>query len=456
MAKPYSQLGHLERKRIEEGLNMGLSFTKIAEGIGRSTSTVSREVFSNRIRKRFFVVDRRHCKEAKHCQRKGICKEKCPYKGRELCSECTHKACTEVCPVFKLSSVCPKLNCAPWVCNGCARKGICKRRKKDMWLYLSDAADAASASRRKDARCGIDMDPQDAACAIEAIHEHISRGLSPYEISIALKDTVGKSPSTIYRWIERGYGDMCNLELERKVGFKKRKAHARKVPTRHTSKRCHDEFLKLDDDIRATRLEMDTVLGKRGDEKCILTLYHVPTKFQFALLLEEKTEDAVLKALKMLKDTASENLINSLFRLVLTDNGSEFANEYRLSRMLGERRGDPLRLYFCDARASQQKASCEKNHTELRQILRKGAISFDELNEHDLAVVMSHANSNPRASLCGSSPIKMFLAMFGSDGKDLLDSFGVECIPTENLTLKPWILNIERERRGEDEIKIKQ
>lgn len=454
MAKPYKHLSFIERKRIEEALDVGYSFRRIADELSRSPSTIAHEVYENRIRKHIKIINKRHCSQRKVCDIKGLCKTSCPYGGNELCSECIHIPCIDVCPRYERLSYCERLNSAPWVCNGCKRRRICHTHKSDQWLYLANAADAAVRARRSEARRGIDMDPDEADRAFNIIHDHLRRGLSPYEISIACKDMVKKSRSTIYRWIDEGFGDMCNLELERKVGFKKRRKHPKKASTKHTSKRAYDEMMKLDEEVRLARIEMDTVLGKKYDDKCILTLYHVLTRFQFALLLREKTQEEVLCALKMIKGACSKELFCHLFTLTLTDNGTEFADEYRLSRALGEKRGGPIHLFYCDVRASNQKGSCEKNHTELRQIIPKGSIAFDSLNEKDMAVLMSHANSNPRETLCGRSPIAMFKAMFGKDGEELLDALGVEEIPLDKLTLKPWILNIDRDKRGEEPLQM--
>lgn len=110
-----------------------------------------------------------------------------------------------------------------------------------------------------------------------------------------------------------------------------------------------------------------------------------------------------------------------------------------------------MHLFYCDLRQSQQKGSCEKNHTELRQILPKGLFCFDDLNRKDMAVVMSHLNSNPRGSLGGKTPIEMLKFVYGDkSAQTVLDAFGIEEIPRDNLTLKPCILNQERRERGEE------
>lgn len=450
MAKPYKQLSFLERQQIEEGLDAGYSFRRIADLLDRSASSIAREVKQNRIRKRFKAIDRRHCSIRKECTISGLCKDKCPYKGEELCSQCTHRLCTEICERYKSHSGCSTLNCAPWVCNGCRRRRSCRVHGSEQWIYDAKSADIASRTRRCDSRRGIDMEPDKAFENIALIKDGLSRGLSPYEMSVCFKGRLAISQSTIYRWIDHGYGDMANIELERKVGFKVRKHHKKKLPTRHTLKRSYERYLGLAKHIQASHCEMDTVIGNRSDDQCILSLYLCPTHFQFFLLLKEKTEDEVIEKLTQLRKVAGKELFERMFLCVLTDNGAEFADEGRLARTFLERRGGDIRLYYCDVRASEQKGQCEKNHTELRQILPKGSVSFDELCPRDMSVLMSHVNSNPRASLCGASPIALFKAMFGDAGCDLLDAYGIEEITADELILRPIILNIERDRRGED------
>ncbi len=75
---------------------------------------------------------------------------------------------------------------------------------------------------------------------------------------------------------------------------------------------------------------------------------------------------------------------------------------------------------------------------------------FDELTCADMVVLMSHVNSNPRASLGGKSPIQMLRFVYGDDDANaLLDAFGIYGVNRDELTLKPEILDIERAKRGE-------
>ena len=110
-----------------------------------------------------------------------------------------------------------------------------------------------------------------------------------------------------------------------------------------------------------------------------------------------------------------------MFRAVLTDNGAEFSDEAAIAALLGEGPGE-TRLFYCDPRRSDQKGACERNHVEIRKLLPKGAgIRFDRLAPADLALAMSHVNSEPRGALGFATPARAFRAMLGEDAAVLLD-----------------------------------
>lgn len=107
-------------------------------------------------------------------------------------------------------------------------------------------------------------------------------------------------------------------------------------------------------------------------------------------------------------------------------------------------------VFYCDARQSQQKGGCERNHVELRKILPKGrGISFDRLGGRDCAVLMSQLNSEPRPSLGGMCAIDMLLAALGADGRELLGALGVEKVAYEELDMTVGAIDAARRGRGE-------
>ena len=242
---------------------------------------------------------------------------------------------------------------------------------------------------------------------------------------------------------------MCDLDLRRKCGYKPRSRAMPPKPASHGEARSFSAFMGLPEEERAAACEMDTVVGLKADRQCLLTLYPRPFKLQLALLMPEKTADAVREQLDAL-EKAAPRAFERLFRLVLTDNGPEFADCAGLERSALAGGGERGSVYYCDVRQSQQKGGCERNHVEVRKILPKGrGISFDRLSERDCAVLMSHLNSEPRPALGGMCAIDMLLAALGDDGRELLDALGVEKVPYGELDMTVGAVEADRRRRGE-------
>lgn len=126
---------------------------------------------------------------------------------------------------------------------------------------------------------------------------------------------------------------------------------------------------------------------------------------------------------------------------MLTDNGAEFSDEAAVAALLGEGPGE-TRLFYCDPGRGDQKGACERNHVEIRKLLPKGAgIRFDRLAPADLALAMSHVNSEPRGALGFATPARAFRA--------LLEAYGVEDVPMDELDLTPGLIERARAERGD-------
>jgi IS30 family transposase len=239
---------------------------------------------------------------------------------------------------------------------------------------------------------------------------------------------LGISKRTFYRWVELGYG-FCNLDLPKKVCYKKRKSEKEVRPRIDFSNRTYSDFSNLDEQVRLSAFEADCICGVKTDSKAILTLLHKRTHFQIGILLEKQDSAHVISAIDFI-ESVSSGRFRDLFATILADRGSEFLD------ILGiEREGKRKRcsLYFCDPRSPHQKGQCEKNHVEVRKILPKGT-SFDELDSADIAEVFSHVNSTPRTSLGGISPIELAFSIFP---KSLFEETGLRHIPLNELCLKP-------------------
>lgn len=447
MAKDYRQLSLYDRQGIEEGLDAHRTISEIARAIGRSPSTISREISQNSAcpdGKRRLMP----CGYRASCAKTGVCGSGC-HSRHTLCRDCLPVECREVCDDYRATGACARVKRPPHVCNGCPRLGHGCQRPSRM-VYRARKADALSRERRSSSRAGVNMDKERFLSTCSLIQGALKRGLSPYEISVTYDGVLSLSPSTIYRWVEAGYGGLMSLDLERRVRFRPRRTHGPKKATSHSQRRSYECFSCLPEEVREGRCEMDTVIGRAVDHHLLLTLYLARCHLQLVLLLRERTSAETVRALGALRRICGEELFHRLFGCVLTDNGEEFADEQGIGRVLGERGPKDVRLFYCDPRQSQQKGRCEKNHSELRQILKKGLFAFDELDERDLAVVMSHANSNPRKSLGGKTPIELFAFLYGREGQALLDALGIEAIDPAHLVLKPEILDRERRARGKE------
>lgn len=408
----YFRLTKAERVSIERALEVKQSARSVARNLGRSPSTITDEVKRNRT------------------VYKG------PGKGERVVSVPSDQV------------ICPKLEVWPWVCNGCAYRRIGCSRK---WRceYTSVRAQVLADAQLRDARKGVNHTEEDFDQIMALIRSDVSRGLSPSQIAHERSSKLKIAPSTIYRWIARGYGGMCNIELRRQVGYKPRQGTSELKPTAHGAERSYAAFTKLSEEHRARACEMDTVIGRTRDSQCILTLYLRPCKVQLMLLLPAKSSSAVAAALDMLESAIGKPLFQRLFGLILTDNGAEFAQCEMLERstVKGKAR---TKVYYCDVRQSQQKARCERNHVELRKLLPKGkGISFDNLRGQDMAVCMSHLNSEPRHSLLGSTPLSLLKGILLQDADTLLDALGITEVPYADLILTPEAINKARRKRGE-------
>ena len=348
-----------------------------------------------------------------------------------------------------LSAACPRLAAWPRCCNGCGRYRAIGCKRRPHVFYEARAAQLCADSVLVSSRRGIDADEPAAAARLEAIRGCLRRGLSPEQMAARNGGPVDLSPSTIYRWVAAGYDGMTNMELRRKVGYRPRRRAPAASATRHSPRRSYAAFLGLGEDACAAAWEMDTVEGAREDSACLLTLLHRPSRLQLALPLAAKDAESVAAALGDIREVLGADGMGRVFRAVLTDNGTEFSDERAIADLVGEGPGE-TRLFYCDPRRSDQKGACERNHVEIRKLLPKGrGLRFDRLVPADLSLAMSHVNSEPRGALGFATPARAFRAMLGDDAAALLEAYGIEDVPIDELDLTPGLIARARAERGD-------
>jgi len=211
------------------------------------------------------------------------------------------------------------------------------------------------------------------------------------------------SQSTVYRWLKEGKLSASPFAFPRVVKFKPRKKKTIATPRVVRVNREFNDFKAfcLSEGINSW-IEMDCVEGQKGG-KVLLTFTQTSTNFFFAYLINKQTAQAVVDVFQRLRENFKKHQLsfNDLFLVLLTDNGSEFANADEIEN------DKEINLFYCDPGRSDQKARIEKNHTLLRDFLPKGT-SFDELTQNDINIICSHINSVKRKSLNGKTAYEAF------------------------------------------------
>ena len=301
---------------------------------------------------------------------------------------------------------CEKLNHTPFVCNGCDTKHSCRKTRYE--YYAKDANNDYN-ELLVNSRVGIDMQCDEFNNLNNIIKEDIEKGHSFSMIVNNHKSEISKSKRTLYNYLEKGYLDIGNIDLPRKVRYKARKKKEDEPKIRKSKireGRTYQDFLKYKEDFfiengyDASIVEMDTVVGpNKENESCILTLLFRTSNFLMIFKLEHKTMECVDNVFNYLKDTLRLDLFSELFQIILTDNGSEFFNPDYI-----EYNGPfpKTRLFYCDPRQSQQKGKIEVAHEYIRRYIPKGN-SFNNISQEQLTEMCNHINSVPRDLFKGVS-----------------------------------------------------
>ena len=423
-----------ERELIEEYLrdfgNGFINFKVIAESLAKDPSTISKEIKLHRQKHKasgFNNITFNLCQNKFTCTKTNVCDTKCNLK----CSQCEH--CNQFCEDFK-KMVCPKLSNPPYVCNNCNTRQSCKYEK---YFYRAKTAHKDYLQLLKGSRKGLNMTYTELLNYRQIVKSGISKDQSLYHIKNSNPE-IPFDVSSIYRHITKGvFDDINDIDLIRKVKLKPRVKTV--TQARNESLRCKgrtfEDFLKFMEEYPFTPvLEMDTVIGKRDEEKTLLTMLHRDSYLFLAKLLPNKTNFAVIQAIDEICYHLGLELFKETFPVILTDNGSEFHNPELIEfDNEGNRR---CYLFYCDPMRSGQKGMLEQTHTLLRRVLPKGT-SFENLTQDKVTLIVNHINSYKRKIINGFTPFERSKVTIK---KKVLEAFQLVEIPAQQVTLNPSLL----------------
>lgn len=351
------------RMLIEQLIKLGYGAGKIADAISCNISTISREVKNNRIT------------------------------GSSKLLECD------------------KTKRFPFVCNACKSKAQCKKRK---YYYNYKKAQEKHNYLLHHSRMGIDMSIDEIDYWNDYFLDKIKNKNQPIlHLFNSIENEFPKSIQTFYNYVHKGYFSNINDEmLPRSYSYKPRKRKEEQVQIRIENSirkgRTIEDFYKyIEEHPKANIVEMDTVIGKFEDKRCIMTLYFRNSKLMLMFLIQKYKPQEVKKVFKNLCKTLGDEVFKKMFEVILTDNGWEFSKpeEIEVNEITGEKM---INIFYCEPYSSWQKGGIERNHEFIRYIIPKG-ITFDNLTKQNIIDMMNNINNVTRKSLNYETPYSLFL-----------------------------------------------
>ncbi len=425
------QMDLTERLAIETGLCRGESFKRIANKLGRHPSTISHEVLTNRTHIRATYHAGKDCNKARQCARTGMCgasHDACNHK----CKFCREFDCRTVCESY-VSMVCHKPDRPPYVCNTCRDRKLCI---KDKYIYTAVYADAAVSRRRSESRQGIRLTEEQKRSVDKLVTCLVRKGQPLTHIYAEHEEELPVSLRSLYNYIDAGELTIKNIDLRRKVSYRRRKRNSgdskRPAKQTHREGRTYEDYESYIQFTGASVWEMDTVKGSRKKGKRLLTMIFQDNSIMLLFLLPDGKAESVKRIFDYLERGLGIERFQRLFRVFLTDNGSEFkrADELELTEDYEYR----TRIFYCDPMASWQKPHIEKNHEFIRYVIPRGK-SFTPYTQENMTLLMNHINSTKRPGLNGKAPYELI----NEEDEDMWALFKLlkmDLIPPDEVHLK--------------------
>lgn len=129
-------------------------------------------------------------------------------------------------------------------------------------------------------------------------------------------------------------------------------------------------------------VEMDCVEGRRYDKKAILTLLFRRYSFQIIMLLPEKNQQEVARALDLIEGLCGDDF-PKYFGVILTDRGSEFLNYERIETSRNGKPPLPRLLLRPDEIGPERSVQEEPRETQEDPAKRHAVRSFDTTRHSD-------------------------------------------------------------------------
>lgn len=380
------------RMLIDQLLKLNYSLKDIADAIDSTSPTVSREI-----------------------------------KNRRICGKNNFKECD-------------KIKRFPYVCSCCEYKVSCRKKK---YYYNYKKAQEKYEYLLHNSRKGIDMTIDEIEYWNDYLTDKLKNKNQPIlHLYNTIEKEFPKSIQTFYNYVHGGYFSNINDEmLPRSYSYKPRKRKNEKPTIRYDNPARKGRTLKeLEEYLllhpNANIVEMDTVIGKFEDKKCIMTLYFRNSKLMLMFLIKKYKPSEVEKIFLHLRKKLGNEKFKEMFEIILTDNGWEFSkpDNIEFDYSTGEKL---VNVFYCEPYSSWQKGGIERNHEFIRYIIPKG-ITFDNLTDNNIIDMMNNINNVKRKSMDYKTPYFIFKNIYG---ERIPNSLQLHHIDEKDVDLSYKILN---------------
>lgn len=443
MAKESNHMTIETRIRIHSLLDQGKNYKEIAIEVGKAVSTVMREVKKHTVVKHSSPFSRNFndCAKRSHkdCPVRYSCETSIDC-TKDSCSDCKKGSCGPKCREY-VKYVCPKLKRPPYVCNGCEKSNNsrCGLEKK---FYEAKVAQDEYRSLLSECREGIHISEDEVNQLNQTLKQAIAERKQSINHVFSYADgTIPASQTSIYRYINRGiFPDVRRIDQPKAIRYRATRAQYAYNKENDQDKtyligRSYTDYKGyLESNSVESVVQMDCVEGKRGGNgRALLTLLFTNCSLQLAFVLESKSQDNVISVFTYLRKLLGLEEYKKLFGIILTDRGTEFRDPEKVE--LDENGEIVSHVFYWNPMNPNQKGACERNHEEIRRILKKGTeITFSQEGAN---VLMSNIASMPRPKFANRSAYEMFCFYYGSE---TLKKLGLSLIPSAEVTLSPNLL----------------
>ena len=240
---------------------------------------------------------------------------------------------------------------------------------------------------------------------IQYVEEHFKDGWS-LDACVGRAEIEGLFPrdqmvctKTLYNYVDAGFLGIKNIDLPYKLSRNTKPARIRQ------NKRILGDSISERPEEAETRQEfghweIDTVRGvKKETEPAVLTLVERKSRYSIWLKIMSATAASVQEGMRQILTHFGERA-QQVFKTITGDNGSEFAELFRLT-------GEGIGIYFTHPYSSWEKGTNERHNGLLRRFIPKGK-PISGYTTEDIQLIGDWANNLPRRILGYKTPEEVF------------------------------------------------